>query len=402
MKNLNTPYFIFNRKILKEEVEDLQMACKKNWNNYKIGYSIKTNSFPPLLKYFRTIGIDAEVVSEDEYNLALKVGYSSQNIICNGAVKERSWIYEILDSGALLNIDSKRELTYVCDFAQIRRSRTFNIGLRVNIDIDAHFPGETNFGYKGSRFGFSLEEGELLDAIQKLRKSPNIFISGIHLHISTKTRSTDIYRFLVRKFAEIVNRFSLKSISYFDIGGGFYGGIPGKPDWIDYLGAISQELKKHNFKPNNLKLILEPGVSIIAGSFCYYTRVIDIKKTARQKFVVLDGSRIHIDPFMHKLSYFYSIERQNLLKEKTLNRNSEQVLVGFTCLENDRFFTLTDEYSLKEGDVIRFNKVGAYTMTLTPLFISLFPAVYVKNENGDIECLRPRWTVEEFIQLSKL
>lgn len=399
---ITTPFFVFDQSVFKEEVRKLNIACNNYWNNFKICYSVKTNSFPPLLKYCGLLGIDAEVVSEDEYDLVLKAGHKTLNIVCNGPIKERSWVYRILDSDSVLNIDSKRELKFVCEYAKLHNDKNIEVGLRVNFDLDFYFPGELNSGLTGSRFGFSFENGELHNAIACLRQLSNIGISGIHIHVSTQTRSLEIYRLLVRKFVEIVLKYGLVGIKYLDIGGGFYGGLPGKPGWDDYLKAISSELLNNNFKPDDLKLILEPGVSLIGGSFSYFASVVDVKLTQRQRYVVIDGSRIHIDPLMHKNSYFFTIIRKNKPSGNQSMKVAEQELVGFTCLEKDRLFILQDDYALSEGDMIRFDKVGAYTMTLSPLFISYFPAVYFLKEDGRIECTRFRWTVNEYLQLTKI
>lgn len=402
LPKLPTPFFLFDKETLKQEVYSLKKAFITHWNNYSIGYSVKTNSFPPLANYLKTLNIDAEVVSEDEYDLALAVGYEAKNIICNGPVKSKSWVRRILDSEGLLNIDSKREIGYIIDFAKEKPDTKIHVGVRVNLDLESVFPGESNAGERGSRFGFSFENGELENAITQLRSHSNIFITGLHLHISTKTRRIEIYRWLTRQFAKIVEQYQLKDISYFDIGGSFFGGIPTKPGWNDYLSAIGEELALLHYTPDNLRLIIEPGVSLLAGCFRYYTRVIDVKQTPRRNIILLDGSRIHVDPLMHKTSYFYQIERTHDSDQNGLNKNVCQTLAGFTCLENDLFFELKDSVLLQEGDIVRFDKVGAYTLTFSPLFISFFPAVYAFSESGNIECLRPKWSVNEFIQLSKI
>lgn len=46
--------------------------------------------------------------------------------------------------------------------------------------------------------------------------------------------------------------------------------------------------------------------------------------------------------------------------------------------------------------------MGAYTMSMTPLFIEYFPTVVVTDENGNEEVVREKWTTKEFIQKSKL
>ena len=55
-----------------------------------------------------------------------------------------------------------------------------------------------------------------------------------------------------------------------------------------------------------------------------------------------------------------------------------------------------DACELKEGDRIIYNRAGAYTMCLSPLFIELFPPVYVLDR-GMITEIRKRWTVDDYL-----
>ena len=66
-------------------------------------------------------------------------------------------------------------------------------------------------------------------------------------------------------------------------------------------------------------------------------------------------------------------------------------------MENDILLNLENEKELLVGDLIRFNKVGSYTSTLSPLFIEYFPDVIVKD-NGKYFYARKEWEMEEFIQ----
>ena len=69
-------------------------------------------------------------------------------------------------------------------------------------------------------------------------------------------------------------------------------------------------------------------------------------------------------------------------------------------MEHDRLFDLCDQQEVKIGDEIIYNKVGAYTMCLTPLFISYFPDVYTEKEEK-LELVRTRWTAQEYLMNSK-
>ena len=290
-------------------------------------------------------------------------------------------------------------MNLVENYAVQHPSQTIKVGIRVNNDIEDIFPNASTAGKNGSRFGFSYETGELESAIRKLQSVENVRIAGFHLHISTNLRSLAVYQYIVNKFDEIVQKYSLSDIEYLDAGGGFYGEVPNKPQWSDYISTIAHELLLKGYSPGKLKVIIEPGVSLLSGCFSYYTTVEDVKDTVRSHFVVLDGSRNHIDPLMHKSinSYFYTI---NQLVD-TPKFDKQQILVGYTCLEYDTFFSLEKERKLKRGDIIRFDKVGAYTLTFSPLFISWFPTVY-SIKNGIITVARDRWTAAEFLQKSNI
>ena len=115
--------------------------------------------------------------------------------------------------------------------------------------------------------------------------------------------------------------------------------------------------------------------------------------------VITDGSRIDIDPLHAKKSYFH----QFLYKDGATNKEritmEKQVVCGFTCMENDRLFEISDKEELQVGDRIAYQKVGGYTMCLTPLFIRYFPNVYLED-NGSYRLVREAWTAEEYSQKS--
>ena len=150
------------------------------------------------------------------------------------------------------------------------------------------------------------------------------------------------------------------------------------------------------FDKKRTKLIVEPGMAIIGAPVSYVTTVLDVKETEFNRFVVTDGSRTNIDPLMTKSSYFHSYVR----KSKS-QRHSKQVICGYTCMEHDRLFEAYDEPALMPGDRIVYEKVGAYTMCLTPLFIKFFPDVYVE-ENGKITNVRKAWKTNEYIMNSMI
>ena len=97
---------------------------------------------------------------------------------------------------------------------------------------------------------------------------------------------------------------------------------------------------------------------------------------------------------MKKRGYSYHIKRisTDIKDEKVSN----QILCGFTCMESDRFFKLT-ENDVSVGDLIVFEKVGAYTIGLSPQFIEFHPDIY-EEKDGELILVQSKRTANEFIK----
>lgn len=387
-RELQTPCYIIHKDILEDGINLLKGALEKDWKNSCVGYSFKTNSLPWIVEKMKQVGFYAEVVSENEYDLACK--HEFEHIIYNGPVKGKRTFFHALEHGAIINIDAKREL----DWLEESGKKDVTIGLRVNFNLEEMCPGETSGGEEGSRFGFSVESGEVAWAMNRL-KEMGVKLSGLHLHTSSKTRSINIYRALAVKACELKKEFGLE-LSFIDIGGGYFGGMDNRPKFPDYTKVIAEELSKE-FSEEDTMLIMEPGTSLITPPIEYLSTVVDVRKTYANVIVTTDGSRIDIDPQYAKKSYFHKLLYQEADQDREIKE--KQVICGLTCMENDRLFVAENTKALRVGDRISYQKVGGYTMCLTPLFIRYFPNVYLE-ENGEYKLVREAWTPEEYSQKS--
>ena len=383
--NCTTPYFIIHKDALDRGLNSLKEALRSAWPNYIIGYSYKTNSLPWVIAYFKAQGCHAEVVSDDEYALARSIGAEKDRIIYNGIAKSRDSFLEAVKNRAVVNLDAEYEI----DWLDALGPGDYEVGVRVNFDLEARCPGQTQCGEEGERFGFCYENGDLKKVIDRIQRK-NVRVSGLHLHKSSKTRMPEIYRAISETAVEIAGRYGLK-LKYVDIGGGFFGGLETKPQFPEYFALVSGILRKQ-FDPEETALIVEPGMALIGPPVDYVTTVLDVKRTTKSLFAVTDGSRTQIDPLMTKTSYFYEIRRNGSEKRSIAER---QIVSGFTCMEHDRLFTLNNAEELLPGDQIVYHKVGAYTMCLSPLFIKWFPDVYV-TDGTHTEKIRDRWTAEDY------
>ncbi len=380
MEKLITPCYILNKHLLDENITSMKNALNEHFSNWIIGYSFKTNSLLYVIDYMKHQNCYAEVVSHQEYELAKHIGY--KNIIYNGPMKSQETFVEALNNNAIVNIETHREIEWLKNI-----TKNVAIGLRINFDLEKYCPNESACGTEGGRFGFCFENGVLEQVIAEIKTMPNVTIKGIHLHVSTKTRSLNIYKAIANVAKQVIEKYNL-DIDYVDVGGGFFGGMPEKPSFNEYFQTIKTILG------DNYTIIVEPGASLIASPFDYLASVIDVKDTTYNRFVVLDGSRNDLDPQFKKSSYLYELHTKNA------DTICTQVVAGYTCMEHDRLMTLKNNVALQLNDRVLFKKVGSYTMCLAPNFIKYAPLVYLYEEN-EYRIIKKQWGINEYIAGAK-
>ena len=407
-----TPAFVIDGEVLDGFVDRFAAALEGSWPHSILSYSFKTNSLPWLISYMRERGVWAEVVSDAEYELALALGYAPEEIVYNGPIKGRRRLREALRAGSIINLDAKREVTWTAELARElaadaaagtaadgdadgdgetagTTSAPLAVGLRVNWDLEALRPGESTTGTEGSRFGFNVDNGELDAAIEELTAA-GVRIAGLHMHRNSATQSLGVYEASASLAARIASERDL-DLDWLDIGGGFFGSVDGSPTFADYVRTI-REAVAGVVDPERTQLIVEPGGSLIAVPVEFHASVLDVKDVGASRFVITDASRTDVDPLFRRRRGYD--ERVSAASSDTL---PEQIIAGFTCMEEDRITRLHDAPALAVGDRLVLSTVGAYTMSYQSTFIEFLPAVHVRR-GGRYTQVRRRWGVADYLQ----
>ena len=386
IKDLQTPCFILDKEELERSVKGYQKALRSNFKESIVSYSVKTNSVPVCMKLAREMGAYAEVVSHDEYELALLCGFEKRHIVYNGPIKSKETFLDAVMNGAVVNIETKRELEWL---KELPKDAAYKVGLRLNINISHISPEDAVGDNDNSRFGFSDQTSEFKDAVKYIAQLSNVTLAGLHVHRTAHSRSIRFYKQSIEFACKTIEKYELE-LDYMDVGGGYFGIFPNKPTYKEYSDAFFEGLSAHGLQ--NLCVIVEPGNALVASCFAFLSEVIDVKHVEDELwFATTDGSRNDVDPFFKKSSY---------LNEVQYNHDTpvvkEQIVSGCTCLEYDRMFTLLEKPKLSVGDRIYFRNVGAYTMCLSPMFIRYIPNIYLKVDN-EYQLVREKWTAKEHI-----
>lgn len=400
-EKLGDSFYILQEQNYLKNITDLKSAFNKLYNKVIIGYSYKTNYIPRLCTIAKENGVYAEVVSEMELQLALKLGYDYNKIIFNGPYKKEKDLENTLLGNSIVNLDSYYELDSLEKIVKKHPNKKFKIGLRINMSlINDDGTSAIQEGLNIGRFGFDTTNHEFSNVINKLN-TLGVTISALHGHTSTSDRSLKNFTTIVKTLCYVRKTFNLKQIEYLNIGGGYFGPMPkglldrNTPTFDDYAATIINNLKNDEwFVKNEPHVILEPGVSVVSNALSFVAKVIDIKKIREKNFILVEGGVYNVKPTMHKINLpFQMISKSETLKVD----NAYYDVVGSTCMEKDVVLNHVEINNPNQNDFIQIDNVGGYTIVKTPDFINFVPAIIAFNNDGSYRIIRHRQTIENLL-----
>lgn len=386
MNTIRTPYYIFNADEFIENFHELENAMREIYPKYQIAYSFKTNYTPAVCSLVNSLGGYAEVVSDMEYSLALRIGFTPDHIVYNGPGKG-PLLEHCMDNGGMLNIDNLRELERVSQIAEDNSERNYKVGLRVNFDIGNGLL---------SRFGIDCESEDFLYALHSIERVPNLELTGLHFHIS-RARNLASWRTRIVGMLNLIEKYCLNHLDYIDIGSGMYGKLDPElqeqfgdtPSYTDYAEVVATEMADfYADKEIQPVLITEPGTTLVSKYFHVFMSVLDIKSIRGKYFALLDGS-------FHNVGEICGLKKVPLHvnHKKTGVKYSDVDFVGYTCLEQDVIFKGYDG-ELSVGDEVEIYNVGGYSIVDKPPFIHPDIPIYMVK-NGVVSCIKREQTMED-------
>lgn len=397
-KKFGTPFYIMDGDKYRENLNSFLSAFRRRYKKVIAGYSFKTNYVPALCMIAKEEGCYAEVVSDMEYGLAVKMGFDK--IIFNGPIKHSETVDDAIGRGALINIDSEYEVDHLCEYKKLHSETELKVGMRININLtDDNGNSTIQCGLRFGRFGFP--EDILKYNIKRLHEA-GIKIVSVHGHTSTSDRAVLNYKIISAYMLEVCEKYQLNDLEFFDIGGGFFGAAPegmdltNRPKYEDYSNCVLDVCMGNEwFMQHKPWIVIEPGSSVVSNVFKYYTKVYQNKKVGKVNFVMVDGSVFDVKPAMHANNLPHDVFRVNEIDETYVCD-----VVGSTCMEKDVMLKGVILPKLQAGDFIQFRGVGAYTICLTPTFINFLSPILTER-NGEFVTVRRRQNVDDVLSLYK-
>ena len=126
-KEYGDAFYLLDSMQFRNNYDELKQTFSSIYSNFNIAYSYKTNYIPKLCKIVNEKGGYAEVVSEMEMELALRIGVKPENIIWNGPVKNKKELERFLVLGGLVNVDSLDDLELIKPVIERNKNKTFKL-----------------------------------------------------------------------------------------------------------------------------------------------------------------------------------------------------------------------------------------------------------------------------------
>ena len=375
-KEYGDAFYLLDSEQYRNNFIELRDTFRKIYPNFNIAYSYKTNYTPKFCKIVNELGGYAEVVSEMELEIALRIGVKPNRIIWNGPIKNPQKLEEFLVAGGTDNIDSIEEFATVKDIAERHPAKTLNLGIRCNYEVGDGVV---------SRFGFDVDSKDFKQVLKFVTTTKNVHFINFQCHFAK--RQIEYWPARAKGMVELIDCLGIIP-ERIDIGGGLFGKMADSlkaqftneiPDYQAYAEAVAPVFADY-FADKDVKpeLLIEPGSAVVGDCMKFIGTVKTIKNVRGKWIATVLGSQKNIsmsgiNPPMEVIA---------MGDEQKEYENID--MVGFTCIEGD---VLYHNYSgrLAHEDAIVIGNCGSYSLVMKPPFIlPNFPVLDICGEKTEV------------------
>lgn len=391
-----TPCYVYSKATIVEHFDKLAAA----FGDLKplICFSIKSCANLSVCRVLAERGAGMDLVSGGELHRAMLAGVSPAACVYAGVGKTDAEIALAIEQGVgWFNVESEAEFENISAIAS-RLRKTCRAALRVNPDVDPKTHRYTSTGKKESKFGVDIERAKAF--FRSYGHDKHCRLEGIHLHIGSPVYSIEPYRQAIEKALNLMDELASEgfSVQMLDLGGGFGADYQSdqSPVAADYAKVIVPMLKERAAK--GLKIVLEPGRTIVANAGVLLTRVLYVKKSGEKTFAICDGGMNDlIRPALYGSFHFIWPAKvaAGLVPAKRVEKMEMPGLipvdvVGPICESGD--FLAVDRAlpPVARGDLLAVHTAGAYGMVMASRYNSSPLPAEVLVDGGAASLVRRR------------
>lgn len=390
-----TPFFAYDADLVRQRCTQLRDAFAPF--KIKLYYAVKANDHPAVVAIAAEAGIGACLVSRGEMQRASAGGVPYGNMLMNGVGKTDDEIEFALTHGiGQLNVEGLPEMPRIAAIARKLGKRAV-ICTRINPEITANAYSHNTTARRTDKFGLLVEDLPQIRAL--VAQHPELDWRGFSCHIGSQIEGVDALAASYRVMADLfrAERQTQPQFDRLDLGGGF--GVPYTPEAVyaqpaDYARLINEVAG--DLIETGVTIQMEPGRFIAAEAGHIITRVVQVKDSGGNRFVIVDAAMNNlIRPAMYGARHSMTLLRQSSAAPQACT------IAGPICESGDVFgrdYMLAGD--IAAGDFIAIGNAGAYGIAMSSMYNARDRVAEVMFDEAGHRLIRRALSAAEFDALT--
>lgn len=368
-REYGTPLYVMDEETIRAACKSYKASIDDNYGKGMPLYASKAFSCKEMYRIAAQEGIGIDVVSGGEIYTALQAGFPAEKMFFHGNNKTPDELKMALEAevGHIV-VDDISEL-YLIDELAAASGKCPKLFFRIKPGIDAHTHAFIRTGQIDSKFGFALENGEALAALEKAATLRHVQPVGVHCHIGSQIFQLEPFveaaKLMVEFMAQVRDVAGLQ-LSGLNLGGGFgirYTQKDEPREYSEFMQAVSAQVHAScaQLSLDMPEIFIEPGRSIVgpAGITLYTVGAIKRIENVRT-YLAVDGGMTDNPRYA-----LYQADYEAIVANKADQpRDFEVTIAGKCCESGDLIQEHTKIQQCSRGDLLAVEATGAYNYSM--------------------------------------
>ncbi len=365
-----TPIYVFSEDKIRDTCRKYVDSFKNEYGGLGTAiYASKAFLCKEICKIVDSEGLEIDAVSGGEIYTILAAGVDPKKIHFHGNNKTYDELLYAVESGVGdIVADNMLDMERL-DAISKEKGIVTNVTIRIKPGVDAHTHEFVRTGQIDSKFGFALETGEAMEAIEFAINCDNINLMGLHCHIGSQVFDRAPFvlaaEIMLKLYKDVKDKFG-KELDILNLGGGF--GSKYKVDdaavpYENYMSVVSEAVHRccQEYGLKVPKIYIEPGRSIVCEAGITLYKVGNVKEIPGvRNYVSIDGGM-----FENPRYALYQAEYTCVIANKATEPADYIATVAGKCCESgDLIQEHTAIQKPETGDIMAVLSTGAYNYSM--------------------------------------
>ncbi len=397
-ERFGSPLYVLDEKTIRDIAREYKQSLDEFYPNNLPIFASKALALKAVFSILQQEGFGLDVVSAGELFTAESINFPADKIYLHGNNKSIDELERAINySGTKIIIDNFNDIKLLGEL-----NKPVDCLLRLTPGVECHTHEYIKTGHLDSKFGFDLEH--LIEAIEQIKKTPNINLIGLHAHIGSQIFEVnpyeDVARILLENYVKLGEKYNLK-FNELNVGGGIgitYTSADDPPSIRQVMQILSNKVKSliNEFKLEPPKLIVEPGRSIVgrAGVTVYEVGSSKTVPKGRHYISVNGGMADNPRPITYQAKYSACVAN------KAAEQNSQvYTIAGRYCESGDILIKDIElPANIQPKDLIVLFGTGAYNYSMSSNYNRVPRPAMILVQNGEAEIILQRENLEDLIK----